>query len=287
VHPTGIEIEGFAVALARVTLWMGHKLAVDELDLSEATLPLGDLSGIRVGDALRVDWPRADVVIGNPPFHGDRHLRRILGDDYVEWLRREFGVGVKDYCVYWFRKTHDHLLPGKRAGLVGTNSISQNRARGASLDYIVENGGVIVSAVSTQDWPGEAAVDVSIVNWVKTPPEPSEPTMLDGIEVDGIGPSLRPMSLDVSSAHRLAQNDRHCFFGPIPSGRGFVLEKELAERFLARNDATYRDVVRPYLVGDDIAKDPLQEPTGSSSTSVCARLSKRWNTRRRCESLSC
>ncbi len=61
----------------------------------------------------------------------------MLGDDYVEWLKREFGVGVKDYCVYWFRKAHDHLAPGGRAGLVGTNSISQNRARGASLDYIV------------------------------------------------------------------------------------------------------------------------------------------------------
>ena len=38
----GIEIDGFAVALARVTLWMGHKLAVDELDISERTLPLAD-----------------------------------------------------------------------------------------------------------------------------------------------------------------------------------------------------------------------------------------------------
>ena len=43
----GIEINAFAVALARVTLWMAHKLAVDELDLDEATLPLEDLSGIQ------------------------------------------------------------------------------------------------------------------------------------------------------------------------------------------------------------------------------------------------
>ncbi len=49
----GIEIDGFAVALARVTLWMGHKLAVDELGLSESTLPLGDLSGIQV---TRCGW---------------------------------------------------------------------------------------------------------------------------------------------------------------------------------------------------------------------------------------
>jgi hypothetical protein len=72
----GIEIESFAVALARVTLWMGHKLAVDELELSEATLPLADLSGIQIGDALRIPWPRADAIIGNPPFHGSQQLRR-------------------------------------------------------------------------------------------------------------------------------------------------------------------------------------------------------------------
>jgi hypothetical protein len=168
----GIEINAFAVALARVTLWMAHKLAVDELDLDEATLPLENLSGIQVADALRIDWPRASVIIGNPPFHGDRHLRGLLGDDYVQWLKNTFHCGVKDHCVYWFRKAQDHLEPGQRGGLVGTNSISQNRGRSASLNYIVENGGVITEAISSQDWPGAANVDVSIVNWIKQPAQP-------------------------------------------------------------------------------------------------------------------
>ncbi|MCZ7538040.1 MAG: hypothetical protein M5T61_20335 [Acidimicrobiia bacterium] len=47
----GIEIEPFAVLLARVTLWMGHKLAVDELEIAEPVLPLADLSGIWNRDA--------------------------------------------------------------------------------------------------------------------------------------------------------------------------------------------------------------------------------------------
>lgn len=161
---------------------------MDELDLSEATLPLEDLSGIQVGDALRVPWPRASVIVGNPPFHGDRNLRGLLGDDYVEWLKVAFGCGIKDHCVYWFRKAHDHLGPGQRAGLVGTNSISQNRARGASLNYIVENGGVITDAVSKQDWPGAAVVNVSIVNWIKG--GSVDAFLLDGLPVDGIDTAL-------------------------------------------------------------------------------------------------
>jgi len=149
----GIEIDGFAVALARVTLWMGHKLAVDELELAESTLPLADLSGIKVGDALRLKWPRADAIIGNPPFHGANSVRSVLGDDYVEWLKSRFGAGLKDLCVYWFRKAHDSLSPGDRAGLVGTNSISQNLGRSASLAYIAERGGVgVLSSALHHEW---------------------------------------------------------------------------------------------------------------------------------------
>ena len=258
----GIEIEQFAVQLARVTLWMGQKLAVDEIGLDhERVLPLADLSGIRRGDALRLDWPRADAIIGNPPYHGDRFIRRELGDEYVEWLRAEFGVGVKDYCVYWFRKAHDRLAEGGRAGLVGTNSISQNRARGASLQYIADQGGVITSAVSKQPWPGDAVVNVSIVNWIKSPARGPSRRVLDGHEVTEIAPSLRAAEFDVSSAAQLGGNTGRCFYGPVPAGRGFVLDAEQAKSFLSRSDISYRDVIRPYLGGEDIVNDPGQQPT--------------------------
>ena len=54
---------------------------------------------------------------------------------------------------------------------MGTNTIRQNYSREGGLDYIVQNGGAITDAVSTQVWPGEAVVHVSIVNWVKGPAE--------------------------------------------------------------------------------------------------------------------
>ncbi len=254
----GIELDPFAVQLARVTLWMGHKLAVDELDLEERVLPLVDLSGIRRGDALKLDWPRADAIIGNPPYHGDRFVRRELGDEYVEWLKSEFGIGVKDYCVYWFRKAHDHLERGRRAGLVGTNSISQNRARGASLQYIVENGGVITSAVSTQDWPGDAAVDVSIVNWIKDPPAAPSGVLLDGMDVDSISPSLRADGL--SEPGRLEPNRGIAFQGMLP-GANYIVDSGVAERLRGQSDPPSALVIRPYLSGDDIARDPRQQPS--------------------------
>jgi len=220
----GIELDPFAVQLARVTMWMGHKLAVDELGIDETVLPLADMSGIRRGDALRLEWPRADAIIGNPPYHGTKLMRGELGDEYVEWLRSEFGVGVKDYAVYWFRKAHDCLGIGQRAGLVATNSIAEAKNREASLDYIGANGGIITNAVSNQDWPGEANVHVSIVNWAKLQ-RPPHGFVLDGTEVSGITTTLRP-GTTVDVGRRLQKNNGLQFYGVVPTGNGFILNQD-------------------------------------------------------------
>jgi hypothetical protein len=256
----GIEINAFAVRLARVTLWMAHKLAVDELDLDEATLPLEDLSGIQAADALRVPWPRASVIVGNPPFHGDRHLRGLLGDDYVEWLKRQFGCGVKDHCAYWFRRAHDHLRPGQRAGLVGTNSIAQNRARSASLNYVVTNGGVITDAVSTQPWPGEAVVEVSIVNWVREPADLPATFTLDEAQVEGIDTALEESTIPLADVPAVAANRGRAYQGFLPGAKYDVTLAEGRE-LLSRTDAAYANVVKPYLSWRDLTSSVDQSPS--------------------------
>lgn len=256
----GIDTEPIAVLIARVTLWMGHKQVSDRFGPAEPVLPLVDLSGIRRADALQVAWPAADVIIGNPPFHGGKHLRPTFGDEYVNWLRSEFGCGVKDYCVYWFRKTHDALAPNGRAGLVGTNSITQTKTREASLEYIVARGGVITSAISTQDWPGDAAVDVSIVNWIKSPTAMPSAVSLDGVTVRAITAELRTPERSTLGAKQLAMNRNRAFAGVVPQAKGFILEPAEATDLLADPGASYERVVRPFLTGDDIADDPMQHP---------------------------
>lgn len=260
----GIEVEVFAAELARVTLWMGHKLAADEMrkhGLSEPTLPLVDLSGIRRAHALRTEWPEADAIIGNPPYHGSQMLRGEVGDEEIDFLKQEFGIGVKDYSVYWFRKAQERLKPGGRAGLVATNSVTQNRNRKPSLEWLVEHGSVITDAISKQEWTGDATVNVSIVNWVKEPGGGAGVARLNGVEVDAISPSLTPAADDVASAVPLSPNRGFAFQGPIPVGEGFVLAADEATSILNRSDADYSQVVRPYLTSQDIAEDPNQQPT--------------------------
>src|SRR5262249_861378 len=177
----GIDIKGFAVELAKVTLMLAKKLALDERALSvehqgfafesaEQALPLTNLdANIRCDDALFCEWPKADAIIGNPPYLGSRYLAKEHGYDYARKVHAAFPDVPKmaDYCVSWSRRAHDALPDGGRAGLVATNTIRQNETREASLDYVLDNGGTITEAVATQVWSGEAAVHVSIVNWVK------------------------------------------------------------------------------------------------------------------------
>ena len=124
---------------------------------------------------------------------------------------------------------------------------------------MVEKGGVITDAVSRQKWPGEAVVNVSIVNWVQQPSEPPERFVLDGEEVEGINTRLRESKVQVEEYGSLSPNKGRSFQGPIPAGN-FYLERAEAEAILARNDAAYEEVVRPYLIGDDITEEPEQRP---------------------------
>ena len=253
----GIDIENIAVLIARVTLWMGHRQMVDRYGPAEPVLPLVSLTNLRSADALKTEWPEVDAIIGNPPFLGSQLLRKGLGDDYVAWLDEHFKVGLRDLCVYWFRKAADQLKPGQRAGLVGTNSISQNRAREASLDYVVAHGGVITDAISSQKWPGDAKVHVSIVNWVEAPPKPPDGFELDGVAVSGITSSLRPDGPSSWAPQPLPANGKRAFIGASLHGGGFRLDPSEVVA-LGLGDSP---VVRPFLDGRDIAERPDQSPS--------------------------
>jgi len=183
----GLDINPFAVELAKVTMMIARKLAIDELHVDEQALPLDNLDGnFKAADALidelgnPAPWPAADVIIGNPPFLGAKRLKPERGPDYVNAVRKAYPdvPGMADYCVYWFRKAHDHLrdctpddpLAG-RAGLVGTQNVRNNKSREGGLDHICASG-TVVEAVDNQPWSGEANVHVSIANWVKHVPGP-------------------------------------------------------------------------------------------------------------------
>ena len=254
----GIEIDPFAVDIAKTTLWMTHAIESRRHQHLEPALPLPSLTSLICADSLKTQWPETDAVIGNPPFHGDRNLRKVVGDDYIKWLKDEFGVGVKDHCVYFFLRTHKNLRPGQRAGLVATNTISQTKNRDASLVWITQNGGVITDAISSKDWSGEAAVDVSIVCWQKEPCD-ADNFLLDSKTVKGITPSLTE-GLQHREALKLAGNKSRCFQGFLTRGMGFVISDSEAKTLLSGKPDN-AGVIGPFINGDDVMRTANQQAT--------------------------
>ncbi|MBP0002225.1 MAG: class I SAM-dependent DNA methyltransferase [Cyanobacteria bacterium SBC] len=260
VSPTqfyGMDTNSFAVQLARVTMTIARKIAIDKYELHEPALPLDTLDkNIVCQDALFSEWVKADAIIGNPPFLGGKHARMALGDDYMDRVFDRFS-DVKDsvdFCSYWFRLAHDRLEEKGRAGLVATNSISQGKSRAASLDYIAKNGGYIHNAISTQPWSGEANVHVSLVNWSREFPETY---FLDKREVKRINTSLSS-EIDVTSAVRLSANRNKCFQGVIPVGGGFLIGIWQLDRWL--EDEKNLDVIKRFSMGKNLARNPHGEP---------------------------
>ena len=245
----GLDTNPFAVQLARVTMTIARKIAIDRFELTEPALPLDSLDqNILCQDALFTDWPRADAIIGNPPFLGGKHARLALGDEYMERVFARFS-DVKDsvdFCSYWFRKAHDHIDENGRAGLVGTNSISQGKSRTASLDYIVQNSGFIYEAISTQPWSGEANVHVSLVNWARH--EPSH-YILDNQEVTSINSSLTKL-LDVTQSYTLCHNKNYAFQGIIPVGKDFYISTEIAKAWIEKNKSNQEVLKMSVSAGD-------------------------------------
>lgn len=254
----GIEVQPAAVLIARVTLWIGHRQMIDLYGASESPLPLVSLAGIAIGDAVFGPWPEVDCIVGNPPFIGDRRIRRELGGPYLEKLKKAFpGIGVVDYSAYWFRLAHERMKDGQRAGLVSTNTLRENKHRLASLRYIVDSGGVITDAVSSQKWPGEANVHVSITNWVKNPAKQVESFALDGLPVQKINSKLEAGDT-LDEPFKLKANSGKAFIGCQPTGDGFIIEEKIAHIFRAAGET---EVVRRYLTGDDLTDTVGAEPS--------------------------
>ena len=58
------------------------------------------------------EWPAADFIVGNPPFLGDKLMRRELGDEYVDKLRSLYASripGQSDLVCYWFEKARKQI----------------------------------------------------------------------------------------------------------------------------------------------------------------------------------
>lgn len=164
----GIEINDFAVAVAKTALWITEEQMLRKTqevmpDYSFDFLPLKNLSNLREGNALTTEW--SDVfphdltyLVGNPPFLGARNQSKEQKTEMLKVFDGVKNAGNIDYCGAWYIKAA-RFTEGKRTrcALVSTNSICQGEQVANLWKPMHDMGLHIDFAHNTFRWDNEAA----------------------------------------------------------------------------------------------------------------------------------
>ncbi len=203
-------------------------------------------------------WPACDVIVGNPPFIGNKRLRTELGDAYAKSIFEVYGnrlPGTSDLCCYWFEKAREQIERGecKRAGLLATTGSKQIGSRQA-FERIITSGHIFF-AVSDRDWfDAGTAIRICMVGFSQKESSVSSP-ILDGKPVKRINANLTSGN-DLTSKKYLRENQELCFMGTTKVG-DFDLQADLALEMLKNvnpNGKPSCDVLRPFKNGRDLVR---------------------------------
>lgn len=163
----GIEINDFAVSVAKTALWIAESQMLEETkDIFYADwdfLPLKTYTNIHEGNALRMDWNRVvpnyacHYIMGNPPFIGHQWRNSEQIRD-MEIVFHDLGKhGKLDYVCAWYNKAINYMHKTKiRAALVSTNSICQGESVSILWQYLEKKNLEIQFAYNTFVWTSEA-----------------------------------------------------------------------------------------------------------------------------------
>ena len=202
----GIEINDFAVTVARTALWIAESQMMKEteaiISIPLNFLPLKSYTNIVEGNALRIDWETVvqkkelSYIMGNPPFVGYAYQSKAQKDDLAA-LNTGAGKNI-DYVAGWYFKAA--VLINKtnvKAAFVSTNSISQGEQVAAIWKLLEENYSVHIDfAYRTFRWDSEASLKAHVhcvIIGFSTSPNSRSAKLYNGlhiIEAKNINPYL-------------------------------------------------------------------------------------------------
>jgi hypothetical protein len=213
-----------------------------------------------LADGLDREVAFMDGFIGNPPFLGGSQLTKSLGGPaYAEWLKMQNkdASGQVDLSAFFFPRAFSLVGDHGTIGFLATNSIAQGDSRTSGLKPLLRDGGRIYEAVRSFVWPGDAAISVALIHLgFGNAAAQDIPCRLDGEVVEAINSRLRPKP-ERPDPVRLAASAAFSFKGTDPGSNGFVLDQD--EHDLLAKTTTNRDVLFPYLAGQDVTTSPTQK----------------------------
>ncbi len=214
------------------------------------------------------EWPKADFIVGNPPYIGTSRQRDALGDGYVDSVRAAYPEipDTADFVMYWWARAAAAVGSGitLRAGLITTNSITQAQNR-AVVRHAMETGVRVIWAIANHPWRDDVNdADVRVAMTVTGRDVTIAARLIDVNElgqVEAIKSShIIEEDLTTSGVARAANtpldaNEGMAHRGFQLIGSGFLLTGIEAESVIAA-DSRSGEVIRPYLHGRDFAGRP-------------------------------
>ena len=270
----GIELSSYAAELTRVSVWIGEIQWMRRNGFEAAKNPiLRTLNTIENRDAVlaldgtQAHWPDSDVIIGNPPYVGDRKLIKELGKEYTENLRQAYKEQLPksaNLVCYWYEKVAQKFDGGRleRAGLVTTSTIRNPNSR-----FILERLAKVselFSAWSNMIWieghgkgKEQAALRVAITCFEANNLFKGD-VCLDGKAVPKIHSDLSFRPDNLTTVSTMEENSGVAFQGIIPWGKGFVISGDEARSALECpinvNGRYNSEVLSPYRNATDLTK---------------------------------
>lgn len=245
-----------------------HPVTVELVPDPEARLPYYEYLGARPAE-----WPRADFIVGNPPYIGEKMQRDALGDGYVEALRKAYTNTVSpsaDLVMYWWVRAAQSVARGDtiRAGLITTNSISYSKNR-SHLAAARESGVRVIWAVADHPWVNE--VEGAAIRVAMTVTSRDQAIGARLVSVDDDTTTTREdfvarlnddlsVGSDVAGAAAvpLQANAGICWQGFKIGGKGFRLSAVEAQSLIGASNL-HVGVIRPLLTGRDLTTRPNED----------------------------
>jgi methylase of polypeptide subunit release factors len=195
-----------------------------------------------------------DCILGNPPFLGGKKISGFYGDSFLNFLKYNYkpAEGGLDLVTYFFRRIFSIIKEKGFQSLISTKTIYQGDSRIGGLEYILNHSGSINFAIRLMTWPGEAAVEISIITINKN--NNSVTKYLNHVKVNEITSRLDSNSESSENPQVLVKNKLKSFVGSVVNGLGFIIKENEISNFEG-------EVIYPYLSGDDINNDIKQNAT--------------------------
>lgn len=267
----GIEINDFAVSVAKTALWIAESQMLEETKsivyANWDFLPLKTYTHIHEGNALRMDWNdvlpsnECNYIMGNPPFIGKKEQTKEQKQELKEVFNNS-KVGNLDYVSGWYKKADNYVgLYDIKIGFVSTNSISQGEQ--VSLLWNNIDNLKIYFAVRSFVWDSEATqkahVHVVVIGMYNKKIPVSKKTIFDGnltIVSNDINPYLVTYIPDdvycKSRAKNIDNNAPKMIYGSMPIDGGNLILDEDDVNEIAKEDQRYLKFVREYCGGNEL-----------------------------------